>query len=134
MIGTSHCRSINHCVKLTYQYDSFVTGHGGKVVKLRLTAKAAQKRLRELAQSSSNIRWSQHIRERMVERGIDTDAVLRVLREGTVDAAPIETNVPGDWKFKVTRDMPSGRTAGVVTVLIQDQALRLVTAEWEDLR
>lgn len=104
------------------------------VVRYRLTREVALRRVRDIAQNSENLRWSGHIRQRMMERGIDTDAVLRVLRQGYIDSDPIEGSGANEWKIKLTRRMPNGRVAGVVTILIQDNFLRLVTAEWEDVR
>jgi hypothetical protein len=105
-----------------------------KVVKFRLTAAMAQQRVRELAQRSSNLVWTDHIKERMSERGIDSDAVLRILRSGDVEEEPQEAKRPGDWKIKLVRAMNTGRAAGVVTVLVENSRLVLITAEWEDRR
>lgn len=108
---------------------------GDRVSKFRLTPSAAQSKVRQLSASSSNLIFTRHIEQRMSERGIDTDAVLRILRTGSVDDEPQPTEIEGDWKIKVTRIMPSGRTAGVVTVLVgKNQKLVLLTAEWEDHR
>lgn len=107
---------------------------GKAVTAYRLTARAAQRRVRELAQNTSNLVWTDHIEERMVARGIDTDAVLRILRDGDVEEEPCAGDKPGDWKFKVVRKMGTGRVAGVVTVLVENSRLILITAEWEDRR
>jgi hypothetical protein len=107
---------------------------GSKVVKFRLSAAKAQQRVRELAANSGNLVWTEHIEQRMAERGIDSDAVLRILRTGDVEDEPQKTRKAGDWKFKVVRKMNSGRVAGVVTVIAQNSRLVLVTTEWEDRR
>lgn len=104
------------------------------VVKFRLTASAAQQRVREISKDSSFLIWTDHIDQRMTERGIDTDAVLRILRTGDVEDDPAEGNKTGDWKIKIVRTMGTGRTAGVVTVLLENGCLVLITAEWEDRR
>jgi hypothetical protein len=105
-----------------------------KVVKFRLSAAKAQQRVRELAANSGNLVWTEHIGQRMAQRGIDSDAVLRILRTGDVEDEPQQTEKAGDWKFKVVRKMNSGRVAGVVTVIAQNSRLVLVTTEWEDRR
>ncbi len=94
----------------------------------------AQQRVRELARSSGNLVWTDHIKERMSERGIDSDAVLRILRSGDVEDEPQEARKAGDWKIKLVRVMNTGRAAGVVTVLVENSRLVLITAEWEDRR
>jgi hypothetical protein len=104
------------------------------VVKYRLTAGVAQRRVRELAKDTGNVVWTDHIKERMDERGLDSDAVLRILRGGDVEEEPTEADKPGDWKIKMVRRMATGRFAGVATVLTQDNRLVLTTAEWEDRR
>lgn len=109
-------------------------GQRKEVVEYRLMAMVAQRRVRELAKNTSNLVWTDHIKERMEQRGIDSDAVLRILRDGDVEGEPIETNTPGDWKIKMARKMGNGRVAGVVTVLVQNNRLVLKTAEWEDRR
>jgi hypothetical protein len=71
----------------------------------------------------------------MLQRGIDSEDVLRILRKGDVEGDPIEGRNLGEWKVKVTLKLASGRVAGVVTLLIWEElTLRLLTAEWEDHR
>lgn len=94
----------------------------------------AQARVRALSMDTSNLRWSSHIRERMIERGIDSEDVLRILRNGDVESPPVEGQYSGEWRVKLTRKLSNGRVAGVVTVIINDRTLRLVTTEWEDYR
>jgi hypothetical protein len=107
---------------------------GKKVVTHRLLAVQAQRRVRELAQDTSNIVWTNHISERMEARGIDADAVLRILRDGDCEEPPVEAEVVGDWKLKMVRKLATGRFAGVALALTQDDRLVLITAEWEDRR
>lgn len=104
------------------------------VVPFRLTPEAAQRRVRELAADSANIRWSRHVRERMAERGFDSEDCLRILRSGFVEADPIKGEAEGEWKVKVIREMSNRRVAGVVTLLPSEGAMRLLTVEWEDRR
>jgi FAD synthase len=100
----------------------------------RLTAAQARQRMRELVVDSANLVWTDHIELRMAERGIDSNAVLQILRTGDVDDEPEESlESPGDWKSKVTRKMPTGRVAGVVVAITRLEELVLITAEWEDL-
>ena len=105
-----------------------------KVVKFRLSAAKGQQRVRELAADSKNLVWTDHIQQRMAERGIDADGVLRILRSGDVEEETLEAEKAGDWKIKLVRLMKSGRVAGVVTVLVANSRLVLVTTEWEDRR
>lgn len=106
----------------------------GKVVvtAMRLTSGVAQKRIREIAQTTANVIFGNHARERMKERGFDDIDVLRVLREGYVDDPP-EVAEPGEWKCKITLEMKGGRTAGVLAIILRMGKLFVMTVEWEDL-
>jgi len=92
------------------------------------------RRIRELAADSENIVWTDHIQEQMEKRGIDVDAVMRILTNGDPAGEPVQGKREGDWKIKLTRKLRVGREAGVVTVVVKDRLLILVTTEWEDLR
>ena len=104
------------------------------VTEYRLTTALAQVRVRELATDTSLLLWSQHIRERMVERDITDSDVLKVLRTGDVESDPTAGKYAGEWRIKLTRGLANGRVAGVVTVLLIGGKLRLITTEWEDRR
>lgn len=119
-----------------YHYDRHMQGPGGaKVAKFKLTRKVARDRVRALSAESTRtakLIWTGHIQKRTKQRGIDSDAVLKILRQGDIDEEPCEGEKPGDWKVKLTFKMPTGRIAGVVAVITRDDRLALVTAEWED--
>ena len=120
---------------VSYHYDrSMADTQRPKVVKFRPTSRSIQSSIRTLAKASENIIWTNHIRERMVERGIDASQVLQILRAGDVESDPVEGKREGEWKVKVTRKLSNGRVAGVVTIVVQDKRLRLLTTEWEDHR
>lgn len=110
---------------------------GKNVCKFKLTAAAAQQRVRQLADESAHttaLVWTDHIKEQMESRDIDSDAVLRILRKGDIETEPEEGNKPGDWKIKVTHKMATGRVAAVVAAITRDGHLVLITTEWEDHR
>jgi uncharacterized protein (DUF2141 family) len=101
-----------------------------KVARLKLSAARAQERVREAAVNSANVQLTLHALERMEQRGFVTRDVYDVLRTGFVDEDPIEVRA-GEWKCKVTQKV-GGRTAGAVTLILQNGRLRVVTVEWED--
>jgi hypothetical protein len=107
-------------------------GERPKVEKLRMTRAVALAKVRAAAAGSSNLQWSAHMRERMSERDIDDVDVLRILRLGDIEEDPIEGTRPNEWKVKITHKLPIGRVAGVVAAILENDRLRLVTAEWED--
>jgi hypothetical protein len=71
--------------------------------------------------------------ERSPQRSIDINEALRVLKLGDIEG-PVEPGVnAGEWKCKVVaRAERSSRRIGVVTVVIRNARLLIVTVEWED--
>jgi Domain of unknown function (DUF4258) len=105
-----------------------------RLPKFKLSAADAQERVRWISWHSENVIFTDHAQERMEERGISMPEVLEVLRCGYVDDPPIR-EIHGDWKCKVTMKYQTGRTIGVVTVIMDAASeLIIVTIEWEDLR
>jgi hypothetical protein len=102
------------------------------VTQYRLTSSVAERRIKELAASTENIKWSSHALQRMNEREIfDADA-LRILRQGTICGSPKETSA-GEWKCKMVRRLRGAREAGVVAIILRRGCLLIKTVEWEDL-
>lgn len=99
---------------------------------MRLTAAIAEKRIRQIALISENVILGAHALERMEEREIHDVDVFRVLRGGYVDEAP-EKTAQDEWKCKMTLKIRGGRTAGVVTIILQNGKLFVKTVEWENL-
>lgn len=107
--------------------------HGKKnVTPIRLTAGVAQSRIRKIAEISENVILGTHARKRMAERDILDVDVFRTLRQGYVDEAP-ELTQNNEWMVKITLKIKGGRTAGVVTIMLQSGKLFVKTVEWEDL-
>lgn len=104
-----------------------------KVTAFRLTVALAEKRIREVAATSSRVIFGNHARERMREREIDDIDVLRILRSGHVieNPAPAEA---GEWKCKIVRQMKGTRDVGVVAIILRSGSLFIKTVEWEDMR
>ena len=102
------------------------------VTEMRLTSSIAEKRIREIALVTENVILGTHARERMREREIFDVDVFRVLRKGYVDDPP-EKTVQDEWKCKITLKIRGGRTAGVVTIILQNGKLFVKTVEWENL-
>lgn len=98
-------RDVN-CVQLslsTYHYDGshMRSVRSSSVVALRLTASVARKRIRAAIKDTENIKWTDHVMERMERRSLTTGDVLGILASGDVEDAP-ELQANGrDWKCKV---------------------------------
>ena len=103
-----------------------------KLTELRLTAAVAEKRIRQIALVTENVILGTHALERMTEREIFDVDVFHVLRSGYVDEPPEQT-AQNEWKCKVTLKIRGGRTAGVVTIILQNAKLFVKTVEWEDV-
>jgi hypothetical protein len=104
------------------------------ITPFRMTAKIAEKMIRDLSQDSANIIWSGHSVERSEERDITYLDALEILRKGMVMSDPLKGKHEGEWKCKVIKKLRESRDAGVVTILMTKQnKLKVVTVEWEDL-
>ena len=103
-----------------------------KVTGIILTAAVAEKRIRQISLVTENVILGNHALERMAEREIYDIEVLRVLRTGYVDERP-ERTAQDEWQCKVTLKIKGGRSAGVVTIILQSGKLFVKTVEWEDL-
>lgn len=90
--------------------------------------------IRQIAQKSCNVAFSDHAEERMDERGISDLDALRVLRAGDLSGPMSPGKYPGEWKCKVVAPIKGRREVGVVTLLIKKRKLRVKTVEWEDMR
>jgi len=87
-----------------------------------------------LAGESSQVIITNHAEERMEQRGITTKMLFDVLRKGTICGEVEPARFEGDFKTKMTCQMPNRRHVGVVTVVKQAEKLIIVTVEWEDVR
>lgn len=106
---------------------------GRKVTRYRLTPAIAEKRIKQIAAVSDNIKWSFHALQRMEEREIFDFDVLRILRDGMISGVPKETPLEGEWKCKMVRKLRGAREAGVVAIILRRDFLLVKTVEWEDL-
>lgn len=98
---------------------------------MKLTAGIAEKRIHTIAQRSEMVITGMHARDRMAEREIDDVDVLRALRRGHVNDPPERTELD-EWQCKVVMPMKSGRSIGVVVILLNNGRLFVKTVEWED--
>src|SRR4051812_19390988 len=103
------------------------------VARYRLTPGIAQQRIRLIALNSEAVILGTHARERMIERDIVDIDVFRVLRTGCIEGLP-ELTEQDEWKCKMVHQIRGGRSAGVVTIILQGQRLFIKTVEWEDER
>lgn len=86
----------------------------------RLTEQRAKEIIKEIIQDSSNVRFSFHVRERMIERGVTITQIMRVLEMGVFVESPYRS-IKGNWKMTL-----SSRSAGyeikVACALDHDQS------------
>lgn len=88
--------------------------------------------VRNLACQSGTIGWSNHVLERMEQRGISRLDVIRVLQFGDVKGAVEAGANEGEVKVKMAFKPKGRREIGVVTIVMRLQRLFLKTVEWED--
>jgi hypothetical protein len=102
----------------------------------KLNSGDAERVIRERVKLSSNVIFGVHAFDRIKERAITEIDARHILTKGMVTDEPRLADNGLDWKVVVTRKMPSGREAGIVTVIFRppSESLFVVTVEWMDCR
>lgn len=90
--------------------------------------------VRRLAVVPAKVVFTTHARKRMVERGIDRIDVATVFARGRIVGRVEPGKRTGELKVKIVHPMRGLREVGVVTVVIQETSLVVLTVEWEDVR
>ena len=104
-----------------------------KVIPFAESARECMALVRKLAQKTENVMLSRHAKERMELRGFTNMEVIQALRIGDCHDNPVPGDNPGEVKVKVVRQVPGGRTMGVITLIVKNETRLLVkTVEWED--
>jgi Domain of unknown function (DUF4258) len=103
------------------------------VVSFRLTQAKAQERIREIAKTSEFVKLTSHAKKRMAERDIVIKDVYHILRQGHIEGDPKLAD-QGDWKCKMVLALKGRRVAGVVTAIVRNATLVVITVEWEDTK
>ena len=86
------------------------------------------------AQTSDNIIFSYHARDRMDKRDISDADVLRILRNGDLRGEIKQGQGENEWKLKIVYLLRETREAGVVAIVyLNSTKLLAVTVEWEDI-
>lgn len=85
-----------------------------------------QEKINKLANDSSNVAFSLHARERMLERDFTTKDVLDILKEGVITEDPVRES--GNLKYKVeSPHFRGGRNAAAITVINKEEKIIVVT-------
>lgn len=100
----------------------------------KLNTKEAEKKIHEISNNSGNVIITTHALERMEERGFVSQDLFGILREGYVDSEPVYDSEKGNWKYKITKRIDTVREAGVVTAIVDNFKLIIITIEWEVFR
>lgn len=95
--------------------------------------------VKRLALDSSNVRWKSqhymtHAASRMDWRDITDHMMFEVLRSGYIKGDMEPGKNTGEWKLKMCKKLKGMREIGVVTVVINEEKLFIITVEWEDQR
>jgi hypothetical protein len=103
----------------------------GRVTNFRLTAGVAEERIRTLAAETFNIALTRHAKEQMALREIVIEDVYRILLHGSVEKPPVKTR-ESEWKCNVEKKIKGQRVAVVVTAIMRDEYLEVITVMWKD--
>lgn len=120
----------------TYQYDRFMPIGDSQESRNAWQPPRPEKLLaiiKFLAETTNLVVFTDHASERMVERGIVALDVYRVLRSGQIRGPISKGKRDGEIHCKVAYQIRGSREVGVVVVVVRDQQLVILTAEWEDL-
>ncbi|MCL4725652.1 MAG: DUF4258 domain-containing protein [Rhodocyclaceae bacterium] len=91
-------------------------------------------RIRQIATDTRNVKWSDHARDRMRQRGISIRVALNIIQEGYPSGEIEPGQNPGEWKVKIVRNVKGNRDVGVVVLILRYAQLLVKTVEWEDLK
>jgi hypothetical protein len=103
----------------------------GKVTTFRLTPGVATERINALANDTFNIGLTVHAKKQMELRGVVIGDVFQILQHGSVEREPVKGN-KGEWKCNVERKIKGQRVAVVVTAIVRDELLEVITVMWKD--
>lgn len=82
-----------------------------------LTAIEAHEAIGLLIERPATLRLTSHARERMRERRISLDDVVRALRRGTVQPQPMWDEVHSIWRYEVRHCGPDNDSVTVVVAI-----------------
>ncbi|MFM9863603.1 MAG: hypothetical protein ACKVRO_08350 [Micropepsaceae bacterium] len=103
-----------------------------KITPLMQRQDHCQRVVRRIAANSENVFFPTHAFEREEYRDISTSDALEVLLTGDVEPGISPGENAGEWVCKVTKKLFTSRPViGVVTVVMNEKELLVVTLEWE---
>jgi hypothetical protein len=97
----------------------------------KLNASDAERVVRERAEDSGQVFFGEHAWDRIDQRSITRADALTILRRGFVEGEPVRTE-RGEWKVTMTRRLNRSRSAGVVTIILDESGLFVKTVMWMD--
>jgi len=99
----------------------------------RLRTIEAENIVRKLAdENNSGILFSKHAFDRQDERAISLNEVLFILREGFAEEDPV-LNSRGEWECTFIKKLRGERKAGVVTAIVSQEKIKVITVLWRDI-
>lgn len=88
---------------------------------MSLSKRDWERLIRQLAEDSSRLKWTNHAKTRMRERNLNTPVVLDVLRKGVINREPEPNIKTGCMECRMDRYV-AGRNIGVVVALESGKA------------
>ena len=99
-------------------------GNTRNTASIGMDAARARQILNRIVEETHRIRWTEHARERMTERGISSTQVLRAIRHGQITEGPAP-DLRGGWRLSLDV-LAAGDPIRVVTVITRDERGDLV--------
>lgn len=101
-------------------------------VSQRLLQQQYSKSLRNLSTNTSNIVLTNHAEDRMWERQINFDLVLKALRTGQVEYDGIDER--GDPTLRASVAVRSRSMSVICALVIRQGRILVITAMWDDVK
>lgn len=93
--------------------------------KTKLSNKDAEKKIQKIVESG-NIIFTNHCREQMKDRTLNTDDLVFLLRNGKINKPPEYDQK--NWKYRVEGKIIDGDECAVITAIVGDNVLLCITA------
>jgi len=90
------------------------------IATMNLTAPAALKQVKTIAENSANVFILPHAKQRQGERGITLAQILECLRKGKITEGPLRDIKTGNWRVKMER-FCSGQCVIVVAEIFTNE-------------
>ena len=99
------------------------------IASFRMSDADALNHLRTIAGKPSRVRYTMHARDRMVERGVFPEHVVKCMQRGRIAESPT-LDLHGNWQLRVEHYMAGQTLACAVAIDIRRPQAIVITTFW----